>query len=81
MINTANTLIDEGKKSLDTLLREKAYEDVTQKLINNGLDINDVRDEDVEALIAARVDDMKNGIKGFAAGTAFAVVLSMVTGF
>ena len=80
MINTT-TLLDEGKKSLNTLLREKAYNEVVEKLSDEGIDIKNVADEDVEALVAARVDDMRNSIKGFAAGTAFALLFSAVVGF
>ena len=79
--HTATTLLDEGKKSLNVLLREKAYNEVVEKLENEGIDIKNVADEDVEALVAARVDDMMNGIKGFAAGTAFALLFSAVVGF
>jgi len=81
MIETATTFLNDGKKSLNALLREKAYVDVTAKLKENGIDINEVSDEDIETLVAAKVEDMNNGIKGFATGTAFALVLSMVTGF
>ncbi len=81
MIDNANTLLDEGKKSLDTLLREKAYADVVEKLIENGIDVGNVNDEDIEALVQAKVDDMKSGIKGFAAGTAFALLLTSIVGF
>lgn len=81
MINSATTLLDEGKKSLDTLLREKAYAEVLEKLSQEGIDINDVADEDVEALVAAKVHDMMNGIKGFAMGGAFALLLSSIIGF
>ena len=81
MVNTATTLLDEGKKSLDTLLREKAYEEVVEKLQEEGISVSDVRDEDIEALVAARVHDKMNGIKNFAAGTAFALLLSSIIGF
>jgi len=81
MINTATTLLDEGKKSLDTLLREKAYEDVIKKLTENGIAVEDVNDEDIEALVQAKVTDMMNGIKGFAAGTAFALLFTSIVGF
>ena len=49
-MGTVTTLIDEGKKSLDTLLREKAYDDIAEKLEENGIDIDKVTDEynDVE---------------------------------
>ncbi len=81
MMNTTTTLLDEGKKSLNVLLREKAYNEVVEKLENEGIDVKNVADEDVEALVAARVDDMMNGIKGFAVGTAFALLFSAVVGF
>ena len=75
------TLINEGKKSLNTLLRERAYVEVIAQLRQNGISIDDVRDEDIEALVSAKTHDMMNGIKGFAAGTAFALLLSSVVGF
>lgn len=81
MLNSAGIIIDEGKKSLKILLREKAYEEVVEKLAENGIAIENVTDEDIEALVAARVDDMMNGIKGFAVGSAFALLLSSIIGF
>ena len=81
MIETSKEIYNEGKKSLDTLLREKAYLQVTEALGAKGINVNDVSDEDVEALVAAKTDDMMNGIKGFATGTAFALLISAVTGF
>ncbi len=80
MIETTKEYINEGKKSLDTLLREKAYDDVKEVLQEKGIDINNVSDEDVEALVAAKADDMMNGIKGFAKGTAFALIVTAVIG-
>ena len=81
MIESATHLIDEGKKSLETLLRERAYEEVREKLQNEGIAIDDVEEADIEALVAAKVEDMMSGIKGFAVGSAFALVLSAVVGF
>ena len=81
MINNVNNLYEEGKKSLDTLLREKAYEDVVDKLTENGIDINNVKEQDIESLVQAKVDDMKNGIKGFAAGAAFSILFTSLIGF
>ncbi len=81
LIHTANSLLDEGKKSLNTLLRENAYNEVVEKLENEGIDVKNVADEDIEALVATRVDDMMNGIKGFAKGTAFALLFSAIVGF
>ena len=81
MLNDAIILLDEGKKSLETLLREKAYSDVLEKLKEEGIAIKEVNDEDIEALVAAKVDDMMNGIKGFAVGGAFTLLLSSILGF
>lgn len=81
MVETANTLFEEGKKSLQTLLREKAYEEVMEKLHLEGIDPKEVAADDIEALVAARVQDKMNGIKGFAVGGAFALLLSSIIGF
>lgn len=78
--NSAKSLLNEGKRSLNTLLREKAYQEVIEKLTQEGIKPEDVADEDIEALVAARVDDMMNGIKGFAAGTAFALLFTAFFG-
>lgn len=80
MLNKAQNIYEDGKKSLDSLLRDKAYEDVKKSLSEKGIDINSVSNEDVETLVVAKTADMMNGIKGFGLGTAFAVAVSLVTG-
>jgi len=80
MIETAEKIYSSGKKSLDSLLREKAYSETKEYLKEKGIDINDVSDEDIETLVAAKVNDMMNGIKGFGAGAAAALLISLVTG-
>jgi hypothetical protein len=80
MIDQAEKIYNNGKKSLETLLREKAYSDVQKTLKKNNIDINDVTDEDIENLVAAKTQDMMNGIKGFGIGTAFAIAISLLTG-
>ena len=80
MLEQTNRVIESGKKSLRSLLREKAFGEVAGELKSRGIDIGEVDDEDVEALVQARVDDMYSGIKGFAVGSAFAVLLSAVMG-
>ena len=77
---TAGTLLHEGKKSLDTLLRESAYKEIKERLAASGVNIEDVADEEIEALVAARVEEKRNGIKGFAAGTVLALLLSSLLG-
>jgi len=73
-------LYTKGKKSLETILREKAYDDVKGVLQEKGISIDDVSDEDVEALVSAKTDDMMSTIKGFGIGTAFTLALSLLTG-
>ena len=80
MKNSVETMIDKGKKSLETLLREKAYEEVRAVLIEQGIAIESVSDTDVEALVAERVKEKKSGIKNMAIGGAFALLLSSVIG-
>ena len=80
MVETVENIYGDSKKSLDSLLREKAYSYVQNTLEEKGININDVSAEDVESLVAAKVEDMMNGIKGFGVGTAFAIAISLVTG-
>jgi len=77
---TAGTIFEEGKKSLNTLLRESAYAEIKENLKEHGVNIDDVTTEEVEALIAARVEEKMNGIKGFATGTILALLLSSIIG-
>jgi hypothetical protein len=80
-MQSISTYIDEGKKSLEALLREKAYEEVATSLKNEGIDIAAVSDEDIEALVAEKVKDMSSTLKGVAIGSVGAIVLSAVLGF
>jgi DNA uptake protein ComE-like DNA-binding protein len=80
MIDTTKELYEDTKKSLESLLHEKAYSDVQESLEEKGININDVSDEDIETLVAAKAQDMMNGIKGFSVGTAFALALSLLMG-
>jgi hypothetical protein len=80
MIDTTKELYEDTKKSLESLLHEKAYSDVQEILEEKGININDVNDEDIETLVAAKAQDMMNGIKGFSVGTAFALALSLLIG-
>ena len=80
MIKKAKNVYEDGKKSLETLLREKAYSDVENILKNKGVDINSVSEKDIESLVGAKAKDMMNGLKGFGVGTAFAITISLLTG-
>lgn len=80
MLDKVEEVYENGKKSLESLLREKAYASVKETLQEKGIDIEQVSDEDVETLVAAKTEDMMNGIKGFGVGTAFALAISLLTG-
>ena len=80
MIDQAQKIYTDGKKSLESLLREKAYSEVEGSLDDKGINIDSVSDEDIETLVAAKTQDMINGIKGFGIGTAFAMAISLFTG-
>jgi len=77
---TLTNIYDKGKKSLETLLREKAYSDISEKLEENGIAIDDVSDIDIETLVAERVKEMRSGLKSFAVGGAVALLISSMIG-
>ncbi|WP_457748224.1 hypothetical protein [Sulfurimonas sp.] len=80
MVEQTKKIYDDGKKSLDMLLRQKAYSEVEKKLNDRGVDIESVNDDDIEALVAAKIKDMMSGMKGFGVGTVFALAISLFTG-
>jgi len=80
MIDETKKVYEDGKKSLDLLLREKAYGDVEENLKDQGINIEGVSQEDIEVLVEAKVEDMKNHIKGFGLGTAFSLAFSLFLG-
>ena len=80
MIDTTKKLYNDGKRSLESLLRERVYSEVKAHLEEKRININDVSDDDIENLVAAKAKDMMNGIKGFGVGTAFAIAISLLTG-
>ncbi len=67
--------IDSGKRSLDSVLKEKAYKQVEEYLKSNDIDINTIDEQDLEALVEAKTKDMQNTLKGAAIGSAFTVLL------
>ena len=80
MLDKTKKVYTDGKKSLETLLREKAYSEVQESLKEKGINIDDVSEEDIETLVAAKTLDMKNGIKGFGIGSLFAMAVSLLIG-
>ena len=80
MLQETQKIYENSKRSLDSLLREKSFKEVQEILKDKGIDINDVKDEDIETLVAAKVHDKKNELKGFALGAAFTLALSLFIG-
>jgi hypothetical protein len=80
MIDKAEDIYNTGKKSLKSLLREKSYSEVENNLEGKGINIDDVSDDDIESLVAAKTHDMTNNIKGIGIGTAFAMAISTLLG-
>lgn len=80
MFQESKNVYENGKKSLETLLREKACGDVEESLKEQGINIDAVSEEDIEVLVEAKVEDMKNSIKGFGVGAAFTMALSLLLG-
>ena len=80
MIEQVEKIYASGQKSLESLLREKAYSEVEDSLRDKNIDIERVSEEDIESLVAAKAEDMKNTIKGFGVGTAFAIAFSLLIG-
>jgi len=63
MIEQVEKIYEDGKRSLESVLREKAYEEVRDILSEKGIDINDVSDEDIESLVSAKVQDTMQSTK------------------
>ena len=80
MVDQAQNVYEKGKKSLESLLREKAYSEVKKTIQSKGINIDDVSDKDIESLVAAKTQDMVNTIRGFGVGTAFSIAISLLTG-
>lgn len=77
---SVENLYDNGKSSLESLLREKAYSEVKQFLEDKSIDISKISDEDIENLVAAKAQDMMTSIKSFGVGAAFSIAITLVTG-
>lgn len=67
--------IDSGKRSLDSILKEKAYKQVEDYLKSNDIDINAIDEEDLEALVDARAKEMQSTLKGIAIGGVFVALV------
>ena len=80
MVDTAENIYESGKRSLESILREKAYSEVKEILDDKGININSVSDEDIEVLVATKVEDMIHTLKDLGYAAAFAVALSSLMG-
>ena len=80
MLENAEKLYDNTKQSLETLLRQRAYSEVKEVLEEKGIEISQVSDEDIEALVAAKAQDMMSTLKGIGIGTVFVTALSFFMG-
>lgn len=80
MVEKTQKIYEDSKKSLQTLLREKAYSEIKENLEDQGINIDDMNDEDVESLVAAKVQDKETALKGFGTGAAIAIAFSLLTG-
>ncbi len=80
MLEDVEKVYESGKKSLESLVRERAYVEVKAVLAEKGIDVNKVNNEDIEVLVAAKVEDMQNVLKGVGAGIIFSLAISLLTG-
>ena len=80
MVEQVEKIYVDGKRSLESMLREKAYNEVKEVLEEKGIDIQNVADEDIEALVSAKVQDTMQSIKGAVIGGAFTLALSYFLG-
>lgn len=67
--------IEGGKRSLDSILKEKAFKQVQEYLKNNDIDINTIDEQDLEALVDAKAKEMQSALKGIAIGGAFVALV------
>ena len=80
MLQEVEKVYESGKRSLESLLRERAYSEVKEVLAQKGIDINQVSDEDIQTLVAAKITDMQNTLRGVGVGVALSLAISMLTG-
>ncbi len=70
--------LNNAKKSLDKILKEKAFNEVEEYLKENGIDIENINEEDLEALVEQKFKDKKNIMNGVAIGGAFTLLLDAI---
>lgn len=74
-------MLEKGKKSLETIMREKAYQEIKEGLAKEGIDIKDVAQEDIEILMQEKIQNMKSTAKGVGIGIGVGLLISAITGF
>jgi len=80
MVETAEKIYDQTKQSLEEVLREKAFSEVKELFEEKGIDINSVKDTDIEVLVGNRVKEMMSSMKDFTIGTFVAFAITSIVG-
>jgi len=62
-------------------MREKAYQEIKEAFTKQGIDIKNVADEDIEALMQDKIKNMKSTAKGVGIGIGVGLLISAITGF
>jgi hypothetical protein len=61
-------------------LREKAIQDVSEELINDGIDPNQLSDDEFEILVAEKANTLKSNVKSCGIGGAIGIAASLLLG-
>ncbi len=80
MLSRLNKVYSDAKVSLESYRRKKAYTSVQRILKEKGIALNDVSDEDIEHLVAAKIEDWKNERKGMEKSTILLIAIFLLTG-
>jgi len=65
-------------ESLNDILKQKAYEDIKEKLAKEGIEIEKLETEELEALINEKVQIMQSELKGVGIGVGISVLVSIL---
>ncbi len=63
---------------VDSLIKENAYSTVVSDLKADGIDINDLSEDEFEVLLVEEIQKQKNVTKGAAAGAGALFLLSLL---
>ncbi|MGR5419959.1 hypothetical protein [Vibrio sp. PNB22_4_1] len=79
-MKAVNEIVKSGKKSLATLLREKAIQDVSEELVEQGIDPNQLSGEEFEILVAEKANTLESNVKSCGIGGAIGLAASLLLG-